>query len=83
MQFFEMLGHFKTLLRFETVNPPGNEKPAAQYLADVLKKEGLEPELFDSAENRANLVCRIKGTGQKAPLLLNGHLDVVPVEMAH
>ncbi len=81
--FDEMLGHFKTLLRFETVNPPGNEKPAAQYLADLLKKEGLQPELFDSAENRANLVCRIKGTGQKAPLLLNGHLDVVPVEMAH
>ncbi|MBW2594152.1 MAG: M20/M25/M40 family metallo-hydrolase [Deltaproteobacteria bacterium] len=81
--FDEMLGHFKTLLRFETVNPPGNEKPAAQYLADVLKKEGLEPELFDSAENRANLVCRIKGTGREEPLLLNGHLDVVPVEIEH
>ena len=80
--FNELLKHFKTLLRFETVNPPGNEKPAAQYLASVLEKEGLAPELYDSAENRSNLVCRIKGTGQKAPLLLNGHLDVVPVEPA-
>lgn len=81
--FNELLKHFKTLLRFETVNPPGNEKPAAQYLAGVLEKEGLAPELYDSAENRSNLVCRIKGSGQKAPLLLNGHLDVVPVEPAH
>ncbi|HUT54496.1 MAG TPA: M20/M25/M40 family metallo-hydrolase [bacterium] len=77
----EALGYFKALLRFETVNPPGNEKPAAQYLAEVLSKDGIEPELFDSAENRSNLVCRLKGSGEKPPILLNGHLDVVPVEL--
>ncbi len=78
--FDEALGHFKTLIRFKTVNPPGNEKPAAEYLAEVFRKEGLEPEVLDSAENRANVVCRLRGNGDKAPILLNGHLDVVPVE---
>ena len=76
----EALGYFKDLIRFKTVNPPGNEKPAAQYLFDILKKEGLDPEMFDSDENRSNVVVRLKGTGEKDPILLNGHLDVVPVE---
>jgi len=79
--FDEALGHFKTLIRFETVNPPGNEKPAAEYLAQVFSQEGLEPEVLDSAENRANVVCRLRGNGEKPPILLNGHLDVVPVEL--
>ena len=79
--FDEALGHFKTLIRFKTVNPPGNEKPAADYLAEVFSKEGLEPEVLDSADNRANVVCRLRGNGDKPPILLNGHLDVVPVEM--
>jgi acetylornithine deacetylase/succinyl-diaminopimelate desuccinylase-like protein len=78
--FDEALLHFKTLIRFETVNPPGNEKPAAEYLAEMFKKDGLEPEVFDSDRNRANVVCRLSGNGEKPPVLLNGHLDVVPVE---
>lgn len=76
----EALSHLKSLIRFETVNPPGNERPAAEYLAQALSSEGLEPELIESSPNRANLVCRLKGSGEKPPLLLNGHLDVVPVE---
>jgi len=65
------------LVRFRTINPPGNEKPAAKYLAEVLRAEGLEPELIEGAPGRTNLLCRLKGTGEKAPLQLDGHLDVV------
>ncbi len=79
--FDEALSHLKALIRFNTVNPPGNEKPAAEYLVEVFRKEGLEAELIQSAENRANVICRLSGNGEKAPVLLNGHLDVVPVEM--
>ena len=78
--FTEALSHFKTLLRFKTVNPPGNEQPAAEYLAEVFRKEGLEPLVLPSAPNRANIVCRLNGEGEKPPVLLNGHLDVAPVE---
>ena len=76
----EALAHLKRLVQFETVNPPGNEKPAAQYLADTLSREGLAPEVIDTAPGRACIVCRLKGTGEKPPLLLNGHLDVVAAE---
>ena len=76
----EALALLKRLVQFETVNPPGNEKPAAQYLADTLSREGLSPEVIDTAPGRACMVCRLAGTGEKPPLLLNGHLDVVAAE---
>lgn len=76
----EALAHFKALLRIDTTNPPGNERPAAEYLAAVLAKEGIESKIVESAPTRASLVARLRGTGKAGPLLLNGHLDVVPVD---
>ena len=70
----------RKLIRFQTVNPPGNERPAARYLADLLRQDGLEPELFEAAPARTNLICRLKGTGEKPPLQLDGHLDVVSAD---
>src|SRR5262245_16730945 len=67
------------LLRIDTTNPPGNETPAAEFLGDYLRREGLEFKLLPSREGRANLVCRLRGDGSAGgPLLLNAHTDVVP-----
>jgi acetylornithine deacetylase/succinyl-diaminopimelate desuccinylase-like protein len=79
----EAVRHFKTLLRFDTTNPPGNERPAADYLAGVLGEAGIEHRVLESAPTRASLVARLRGNGKKAPLLLTGHLDVVPVDREH
>jgi len=65
------------LLRIDTTNPPGNERPAAELCAARLRADGLAPVLLESAPGRANLVCRWKGTGEERPLLLTAHLDVV------
>ncbi|MGQ9684583.1 MAG: M20/M25/M40 family metallo-hydrolase, partial [Anaerolineae bacterium] len=71
------------LLRFDTSNPPGNETPAAQYLKQVLEREGLEDlHLLEAAPRRGNLVARLRGDGSRPPLLLTAHLDVVPAEAA-
>lgn len=78
--FEETVEHLRALIRFDTSNPPGNERPAAEYLAGVLQREGLEPLILESAPTRANLVVRLRGSGQEAPLLLLSHLDVVPAE---
>ena len=37
----ETLRHFQALLRIDTTDPPGNEKPAADYLKQVLEGEGI------------------------------------------
>lgn len=76
----ETVRHLQTLIRFDTSNPPGHETLAADYLAGVLKAEGVEPIVLESAPGRGNVIARIKGTGEQPPLLLYGHTDVVPAE---
>jgi acetylornithine deacetylase/succinyl-diaminopimelate desuccinylase-like protein len=68
------------LLRIDTTNPPGNELPAAELLADELRAAGLEPSVLESAPGRGNVVARLRGTGELPPLLLTAHLDVVEAE---
>ena len=78
----EAVGYFKDLLRFDTTNPPGNERPAATYIAAILAREGIPFQILhaDGDPSRANVVARLTGSGARAPLLLSGHLDVVPAE---
>ncbi|MFQ6015649.1 MAG: M20/M25/M40 family metallo-hydrolase [Anaerolineae bacterium] len=76
----EAVRHLQQLIRFNTTNPPGNETPAAQYVAGILKEERFEPTLLESEPGRGNVVTRLKGNGQARPLLLLSHLDVVPAE---
>jgi acetylornithine deacetylase/succinyl-diaminopimelate desuccinylase-like protein len=76
----ETMEHFQALLRFDTTDPPGGEKPAAEYLKDVLEKEGIPVEMFALEAHRPNLVARLKGTGKKRPLLVMAHTDTVNVD---
>lgn len=76
----EVTRHLQALIRFETVNPPGNETPLAEYLATVLEREGIPAEVIESAPGRGNLVACIRGSGRARPLLLMAHSDVVSVE---
>ncbi len=78
----EAVGHLKTLLRIPTVNPPGNEGPAVEYVARVLSEHGIEHVVVESDAGRPNVVGRLRGSGAKRPFLLNAHLDVVPVDRA-
>ena len=66
------------MLRFDTSDPPGNERPAAEYIQQVLEAEGIPVEMYVLEEDRPNVVARLKGSGAKLPLLLMAHTDVVP-----
>ena len=79
----ETIRHLKALLRLDTTNPPGNEIIAAEYLAGVLRAEGFEPIVLESAPGRGNMIVRLKGSGEAPPLLLYSHTDVVPAEAVH
>ena len=78
----EALRHFQALVRLDTQSPPGNEKPAADYLAQVLEREGIPVQVFALEANRPNVVARLTGNGSKRPLLIMGHTDVVNVDPA-
>ncbi len=64
-------------LRINTTNPPGNEMMAARWLAAVLRREGIEAQIFEPAPGKANLYARLKGSGAARPLILLNHMDVV------
>jgi acetylornithine deacetylase/succinyl-diaminopimelate desuccinylase-like protein len=76
----EAVGYLQELLRIDTTNPPGNETEAAKYLAGILRREGYDPTVVESAPGRGNVVVRYRGTGEREPLLIYGHLDVVMAE---
>jgi acetylornithine deacetylase/succinyl-diaminopimelate desuccinylase-like protein len=76
----EVVAHLQALLRINTVNPPGNETEAAQYLAMVTRGAGIEGELAGATPLRRNYVARLQGTGAGRPVPLLGHTDVVRVE---
>jgi acetylornithine deacetylase/succinyl-diaminopimelate desuccinylase-like protein len=76
----ETLQHFQSLVRFDTTDPPGGEEPAAQYLKQVLEKEGIPVQMFTLEARRPNLVARLKGNGKKRPLLIMAHTDTVNVD---
>ncbi len=78
----ETMEHFQSVLRFDTSDPPGNERPAAEYLKQVLDREGIATKVFELEPNRLNVVARLKGSGKKRPLLLMGHTDTVNVDPA-
>jgi succinyl-diaminopimelate desuccinylase len=66
-------------VKLPTINPPGDEKLAADWLAEHLERQGFSPRVDDLGGNRANIMTVLRGTGEKPALVFNGHLDVVPV----
>src|SRR5580658_9942506 len=77
----EALDCLRALVRLDTTNPPGNERIAADYMAEALGAHGVKSVIRESAPTRANLVARYAGTDSSAgAILLSSHTDVVPVE---
>ncbi|HVS33564.1 MAG TPA: M20/M25/M40 family metallo-hydrolase [Thermoanaerobaculia bacterium] len=64
-------------IRFDTTNPPGNELPAAQWLASLLARGGVQAEVIESAPSRASVYARIEGRRRDEGLLLLHHIDVI------
>ena len=78
----ETLRHYQAVLRLDTRNPPGNEHIVAEYVKQVLDKEGIPSQIVGSDLKRPNLIARLKGNGKKRPLLIMGHSDVVTIDDA-
>jgi acetylornithine deacetylase/succinyl-diaminopimelate desuccinylase-like protein len=65
------------LIRFDTSNPPGDERECIAWARELLEAEGCEVRILARDPDRPNLVARIAGRGACPPLLLQGHVDVV------
>ncbi len=78
----ETVSRLRDIIQFDTTNPPGNELLLARYLERVLVGEGIETSLLEPTANRAQVIGRIRGTGERRPVILLAHMDVVGVERA-
>jgi acetylornithine deacetylase/succinyl-diaminopimelate desuccinylase-like protein len=70
------------LIRFNTVNPPGAEREAQEYLADHLQRAGFQCELLGAEPGRPNLLARLRAdgaasAGEGPTLCYLGHVDTV------
>lgn len=84
----------RALIRIPSVNPPGMddtaagrdttgaETAAASYCAEVLAGDGIETEVIELTPGRGSCIGRLRASGSatEPPLILLGHLDVVPVD---
>ncbi|MBK5111063.1 MAG: M20/M25/M40 family metallo-hydrolase, partial [Thermoleophilia bacterium] len=68
------------LIRFNTVNPPGNEGEALAYLEGLLDEAGWECDLLSKVPERPNLVARLRGAEPGPNLALISHVDTVPAD---
>lgn len=78
----------QSLIRFDTVNPPGNERAAMEHLELILTDAGFQCELLGAVPERPNLVARLRpdggsggagaGAAVEGPTLCYlGHVDTV------
>ncbi|HEX4692874.1 MAG TPA: M20/M25/M40 family metallo-hydrolase [Solirubrobacteraceae bacterium] len=65
------------LIRFNTVNPPGDERACQEWLAGYLRDAGLEVELDGATPERPNLVARLRGDADGPVLGYLSHVDTV------
>src|SRR3712207_2665423 len=76
------------LIRIDTTNTgdtatSAGERVAAEWVAAKLDEVGIPSRIYESEPGRASLVARIEGTDRsRPPLLVHGHLDVVPADPA-
>jgi acetylornithine deacetylase/succinyl-diaminopimelate desuccinylase-like protein len=82
----ETIEVLQRLVRFNTVNPPGNERPAIEFLDEYLAAAGFETEQLAVDEDRPNLVATLAGDGDGPTMVYLGHVDTVladPSEWEH
>ena len=70
------------LVRFDTVNPPGNEEAAQEWLRELLEAAGFECELLAAVPGRPNLIARLRSGSDGPALCLLGHVDTVLADPA-
>ncbi len=70
----------RQLIAIDTSGPPDFEAPAARLVAQRLIEAGLQVEVCEAQPKRTSVVARLPGRRSRGPLLLHGHLDVVPAD---
>jgi acetylornithine deacetylase len=55
------------------------ETPCAEWIANYLRDQRVEPDLQEIEPGRKQTVARLRGTGGGKSIMLNGHIDIDPL----
>jgi succinyl-diaminopimelate desuccinylase len=69
----------RDLLSFNNINPPGDEEAIARFAGKILGNNGFSTEYILFSEGRLHLVADRGLSDLKAPIVLSGHFDTVPL----
>ena len=75
----EAVTWLQEFIQVDTINPPGNETRAVEFIANILEAEGIPFSTAESAPGRGNIWARLEG-GDEPGLILLQHTDVVPAD---
>lgn len=84
LQESEAIAFLQELIRINSINPPGKEKPVAEAIERRLEAAGIAVELDEVAPERTNIFASLPANRTHADpgervLIYSGHLDTVPI----
>ena len=79
-EYLDPVALTQRLVRFDTTNPSGNEGECIAHIKSLLDGAGIQNQVLAKTLGRPNLIARLPGDGSAAPLLLQGHVDVVSAD---
>src|SRR5690606_5989217 len=76
----EIIEFFRGFVRVKSPNPPGDTRDVAAYVSDFLTKQGLDFRTVAPKVEFPNLIASFEAARPGRHLVLNGHMDVFPVD---
>jgi succinyl-diaminopimelate desuccinylase len=76
----EIIDFFRGFVRIKTPNPPGDTREAAAYIGKFLTAQGLDFRTVAPMQEFPNLIASFDAAQPGRHLVLNGHIDVFPVD---
>src|SRR5579872_7281039 len=73
------IAFLRGFIRCKSPNPPGDTREATRYIRDFLEARGLEHRVIAPNEIMPNIVAAFDARAPGKHLVLNGHIDVLPV----
>jgi succinyl-diaminopimelate desuccinylase len=72
----DLIALTRKLISFNTINPPGQERECAHYIARLLEDGGFKVSSFEFEDTRMSLVAR-SGNDGELPICFTGHIDTI------
>lgn len=70
----------RKLIAIDTCDPHGNETQAARVVMQALAEADVPAIIEEIAPGRANLIARVKGSGERPSLAFSAHFDTIGVD---